>query len=72
MESLKTQKDIKNEYKTLIKSLKSGLINKNANLNQGFGLVGGDKARLLRVKQELNNFKGDIIFFEKHGYPEKD
>jgi hypothetical protein len=69
---LKTQSDIKQEYKGLINSLKLGLINPNANINLGFGLIGSDKARLLRIKEELKNFKEDIIFYNKIGFPEID
>lgn len=62
MESIK---ELKKDYRNRIKNLKSGLINPNASLELGFGLIGSDKARLLKIIELLKDFKKDILFYQK-------
>ena len=57
--------ELKQEYKDKIKQIKSGLIDKNANLNNKIGLIGSDAERLILIKKVLIEYKRELEFFEK-------
>lgn len=57
--------ELKQEYKDKIQRIKSGLIDKNANLNNKIGLIGSDAERLIQIKKLLVEYKKDLQFFEK-------
>lgn len=65
MENLR---EIKQQYKEDIKRIKSSLIDKNANLNNKIGLIGSDASKLLRIKEIVQEFKKDIIFYNNQNF----
>ena len=57
--------ELKQEYRDAIDNLKSGLIDKNASLNNKIGLIGSDAERLKMIKELLKQYAGDVRFYRK-------
>jgi hypothetical protein len=57
--------ELKQEYRNKINTLKSGLIDKNASLNNKIGLIGSDAERLTMIKKLLKEYKEDVRFYIK-------